>query len=195
MFLDGIARRPDIPEADRFPWTLPLFRELPELRFEKPVTFLVGENGSGKSTLLEALAVGMSAVAMGRDDLDRDDSLDPARRLAQGLHLRRQRHTKLRMFMRAEDAFGFVLRLRHEIDAGMRIRRELEARPPGTRLDMGAVFEASGAAALPGAMARTPTPGRMARAFCFSCRIGWHLAASTSSTSRRRRYRRSACWR
>ena len=28
-----------------------------ELRFDRPVTFLVGENGSGKSTLLEAIAV------------------------------------------------------------------------------------------------------------------------------------------
>ena len=32
-------------------------KDLDELVFEKPITFLVGENGSGKSTLLEALAV------------------------------------------------------------------------------------------------------------------------------------------
>ena len=32
-------------------------KDLKELVFEKPITFLVGENGSGKSTLLEALAV------------------------------------------------------------------------------------------------------------------------------------------
>ena len=167
MFLDAIARRPEIPEADQFPWTLPLFRDLPELRFEKPVTFLVGENGSGKSTLLEALALGMSAVAMGRDDLDRDDSLDPARRLARGLHMRRQRHAKVRMFMRAEDAFGFVLRLRREIDAGMRIRRDLEARPPGTRLDRGAVLEAGGAAALAGRYGENPDARSHGESFLF----------------------------
>lgn len=167
MFLDAIARRPQIQEADRFPWTLPLFRDLPDLRFAKPVTFLVGENGSGKSTLLEALAVGMSAVAIGRDDLDRDDSLDAARRLARGLHLRRQRHAKVRMFMRAEDTFGFVLRLRHEIGAGERIRRDLEAQPPGTRLDMGAVLEAGGAAELAGRYGANPDARSHGETFLF----------------------------
>jgi predicted ATPase len=116
MFLDGIARRPEIPEADRFPWTLPLFRDFQELRFSKPVTFLVGENGSGKSTLLEGLAVGMSAAAAGRDDLSRDDSLDAARRLARGLVMQRNRHARNRHFIRAEDVFGFVLRIKNEID-------------------------------------------------------------------------------
>jgi predicted ATPase len=116
MFLDSVARRPETPEADLFPWTLPLFRDLPELRFSKPVTFLVGENGSGKSTLLEGLAVGMSAAAAGRQDLGRDDSLEAARRLAAGLVMRRRRHARNRHFIRAEDVFGFVLRIKAEID-------------------------------------------------------------------------------
>lgn len=38
-----------------FPYFIPAIRDL-NLKFEKPVTFLVGENGSGKSTILEALA-------------------------------------------------------------------------------------------------------------------------------------------
>ncbi|KQR83898.1 AAA family ATPase [Sphingomonas sp. Leaf343] len=50
------------PEApvDRaaYPFCLPLFaREAFELRFDAPVTILVGENGVGKSTLLEGIAV------------------------------------------------------------------------------------------------------------------------------------------
>jgi predicted ATPase len=42
---------------DGYPFSLPAVRDLEKLRFEKPVTFLIGENGSGKSTLLEAIAI------------------------------------------------------------------------------------------------------------------------------------------
>ena len=50
----------DKPVVDRetYPFNIPLFGDPAfEVRFEKPVTILVGENGSGKSTLLEAIAV------------------------------------------------------------------------------------------------------------------------------------------
>lgn len=41
-----------------YPFCLPLFRGREfELRFERPVTIIVGENGTGKSTLLEGVAV------------------------------------------------------------------------------------------------------------------------------------------
>ena len=46
-----------IPDAGKFPYTLPAIRALTTLPFHPKVTFLVGENGSGKSTLLEAVAV------------------------------------------------------------------------------------------------------------------------------------------
>jgi predicted ATPase len=39
-----------------YPFDIPAVRELPAMRFDAPVTFLVGENGSGKSTVIEALA-------------------------------------------------------------------------------------------------------------------------------------------
>jgi predicted ATPase len=44
-------------DAERYPFNLPVVRNLDELVFHPKVTFLVGENGSGKSTLIEALAV------------------------------------------------------------------------------------------------------------------------------------------
>lgn len=50
--------RDRVPDAGRFPYTLPALRTLGRLAFHPKVTFLVGENGSGKSTLLEAVAVG-----------------------------------------------------------------------------------------------------------------------------------------
>ena len=49
--------RERVPSFDEFPFSVPSIRELYELEFPKPVTFLVGENGSGKSTIIEALAV------------------------------------------------------------------------------------------------------------------------------------------
>ena len=49
--------RERIPDAGKYPYTLPAVRGLAKLLFHPKVTFLVGENGSGKSTLLEAIAV------------------------------------------------------------------------------------------------------------------------------------------
>ncbi len=44
-------------DRTRYPFNLPVVRNLDELVFHPKVTFIVGENGSGKSTLIEALAV------------------------------------------------------------------------------------------------------------------------------------------
>lgn len=38
-----------------YPFTLPAVRELEKIRFDRPVTFLMGENGTGKSTLWRPL--------------------------------------------------------------------------------------------------------------------------------------------
>ena len=58
-YLSGVKLRRELPEGS-YLRRLPPVRYLmagTELRFDRPVTFLVGENGSGKSTLLEAIAV------------------------------------------------------------------------------------------------------------------------------------------
>lgn len=49
--------RERIPDASRFPYTLPVIRHLDTLTFHPKVTYFIGENGTGKSTLLEAIAV------------------------------------------------------------------------------------------------------------------------------------------
>jgi predicted ATPase len=126
LYLDGIRRRAAGDHASDFPWTVPVLRDLDELTFTQPVTFFVGENGSGKSTLLEGLAAAMQATAMGRQDIARDDTLAAARRFAEGLRVVRRRYPRVRMFMRAEDAFGFVLRVGDDM-------RELEAEEAALR--------------------------------------------------------------
>ena len=50
-------RRDKIDSFEKYPFALPVVRNLESLELHPAVTFLVGENGSGKSTLLEALAV------------------------------------------------------------------------------------------------------------------------------------------
>ena len=124
IFVTGVRRRP-ISEADasvdaeEFPLSLPLIRDLHELAFTTQVTFLVGENDSGKSTLLQGLAVGLGAVAVGGHDLQRDPNLEAARRFAGAFVSTRRRHARTRLLLRAEDVFGFVKRTnRHRCIGG-----------------------------------------------------------------------------
>jgi predicted ATPase len=57
--------RDKVPSFDAYPFTIPSIGALTNLRFDRPVTFLIGENGSGKSTLLEAIAVAWGLNAEG----------------------------------------------------------------------------------------------------------------------------------
>jgi len=54
-----------IPDADAYPWSLPVVRGLTTLNLDSPITFFVGENGAGKSTLVEAIAVALAVNAEG----------------------------------------------------------------------------------------------------------------------------------
>lgn len=121
MYLTSIRRKAGLP-AGGFPWGLPVLRDMGEVAFDAPVTFLVGENGCGKSTLLEGLAAGMSAIAIGSADIERDSSLGAARMVADGLVFARRGHPKTRAFLRAEDVLGFTRR----VERGMEELRELE---------------------------------------------------------------------
>ncbi|MEX0586319.1 MAG: AAA family ATPase, partial [Pirellulales bacterium] len=49
--------RDRIADTNRYPYSIPVIRNLDRLEFHTPVTFFVGENGTGKSTLLEAIAI------------------------------------------------------------------------------------------------------------------------------------------
>jgi predicted ATPase len=112
-----------------FPWSLPLICDLTELAFTTPVTFLVGENGSGKSTLLEGIAAGMDAVAAGSRDLRRDPTLQAARDFAAAFVFARSRHARTRLFLRAEDVFGYTGRLIADMDGLNAIEQELAQLP------------------------------------------------------------------
>ncbi|MFN7944952.1 MAG: AAA family ATPase [Blastocatellia bacterium] len=115
IHLKSISLKPLADSAADYPFNLPLVRNFRELEFRSPVTFLAGENGSGKSTLLEAVAAGIGSVAVGSDDVERDKSLHPARRLGRQLKFSWLHKTRLGFFLRAEDFFGFAKRMHHAV--------------------------------------------------------------------------------
>jgi predicted ATPase len=101
---------------------VPVVRAIDRLRFEAPVTFLVGENGSGKSTVLEALAIAAKAVTAGAEDAATDASLAGVRTLAGALRLSWTARTHRGFYLRAEDFFGYakrVARMRSELAADL----------------------------------------------------------------------------
>ena len=110
MYLDRVTRRLG-HQGEGFPWTVPLVAGLQDLRFTTSVTFLVGENGCGKSTLLEGLAWGMDATAVGSHHLGADPSLGGSRLFPQGFRFGRTAKAYTRLFLRAEDVFGFTNRV------------------------------------------------------------------------------------
>lgn len=56
-YLNSVTlKRAEVPDFDRYPFSIPAVRHLETLEFHPKVTFFVGENGSGKSTLLEGIA-------------------------------------------------------------------------------------------------------------------------------------------
>jgi predicted ATPase len=145
LYLTGIRRAAGPRGPARFPLTLPIFRDLERLDFRARVTFLVGENGCGKSTLLEGLAAGSAAVAVGGRDLERDPTLAAAWAFARGFRFRRARHPRVCLFLRAEDVFGFTLRLREDMEGLREVEDELRAaRPEGSGGQRRAVAAAAG---------------------------------------------------
>lgn len=66
LFIKGIRlNRNLVEDFDEYPFNIPIIKNLKEIRFEKPVTFIMGENGSGKSTIIEAIAISLELSAEG----------------------------------------------------------------------------------------------------------------------------------
>jgi predicted ATPase len=116
----------DTNGLDRFPFTVPAIRTLPELQLTTAVTFFVGENGTGKSTLLEAIAVAAGLPTVGSDEVAYDRTLGPQRALARELRLSWAPRSRRGFYLRAEDFFGYLKRQARD-DARL-TREKLELR-------------------------------------------------------------------
>jgi len=108
-------------QAERFPFSVPVVRELEKLSVDAPVTFLVGENGSGKSTILEGIAAAAGLPTIGTVGVDADETLGAQRALGRALRLTWRQRTRRGFFLRAEDFFGFTKSL-------SKLRAEMQAR-------------------------------------------------------------------
>jgi predicted ATPase len=97
---------------DSYPFSVPILNTMERLSFEKSVTIFVGENGSGKSTLLESLARAAGMITIGSEEVDKDVTLNPVQPLANSLRLVWNKRTHRGFFLRAEDFFGYVKRIR-----------------------------------------------------------------------------------
>jgi predicted ATPase len=95
--------------ADGYPFTVPVIRNLRELTFQSRICFFIGENGSGKSTLLEAVAAHYGFGREGgnrnfqNDTTDSNHSIDP---LVRALRLSFDNRTGAGFFLRAESLFN-----------------------------------------------------------------------------------------
>ena len=110
IHLQSVHLRP-IPQVAEFPFSLAVLKTFKELKFEKPITLLVGENGTGKSILLEALACAADMVVVGSESTRTDRSLTHARELGRYITLSWKKRPRRGFFLRAEDFFGYAWRL------------------------------------------------------------------------------------
>jgi len=117
--------------SNKYPFTIPVVRNFSKLEFTSPVTFFVGENGSGKSTLMEAIAVALNAVAVGSDNLRRDASLKDVTELADNMKFSSKGVHRRGFFLRAEDFFGFVKRIKSEIHEYQELEKEFDGKFEG----------------------------------------------------------------
>ena len=112
IHLQSVSKKPSFAaQRDEYPYNVPVIARLETVRFETPVTFLVGENGSGKSTLMEMIAAGCRLPAVGASDVEQDATLAPARQLARSFTFGWAKRNHRGFFLRAEDFFGFARRM------------------------------------------------------------------------------------
>ena len=107
-----------IPDATRYPFSIPAIRQMGELDLDAAVTIFVGDNGSGKSTLVEAIAVaaGFNAEGGSRNfnfkTRGSESELHACLRLVRGV-----RRPRDGFFLRAESFFNVATEI-EQLGAG-----------------------------------------------------------------------------
>ena len=137
MIISSVSLR-NFPEdkKEQFPWTLPLVANLEMLKFEKNISFFVGENGSGKSTILEAIAAKSEVVLAGSARYEEDESLKSAMELGSYLSIRYDDKSRGGFFIRAEDFIGFARSIKRQIRDLDKEIEDVKANFKGGNLDL-----------------------------------------------------------
>ena len=107
LFVTRISLERDrIPNFDNYPFNIEVIKELDQIKFNKPVTFLVGENGIGKSTFIEALAVQLGLNPEGGTQNFKFSTKNTHSVLSEYLRVSKFNHPKTKFFLRAESFYN-----------------------------------------------------------------------------------------
>ena len=95
---------------DKFPYNLPLFKNGLNIKFNKSITFLVGDNGTGKSTLLESIAsiIGFNSLGGSSDHHYDNEAISDNLKLADNIKIIWNLKTNKGFFFLAESYFTFI---------------------------------------------------------------------------------------
>lgn len=118
-------------DLDKYPFNLPLIKNLDSRQITREVTFLVGENGSGKSTLLEGIAAGSGLPVVEGEGRNKT-----AQKLADSLRLQWAINPHRGFFLTAEDFFGFIKQLKKRKSELLEKADELNQRFSGYGRDL-----------------------------------------------------------
>lgn len=110
LFIKKITLNHDeIQKQKKYPFNIPLIKNLQELYLEKPVTFLIGENGVGKSTFIEALAVACGLNAEGGTENFMFSTRETPYELSNYIEIDNfQRRVETKFFLRAESFYNLA---------------------------------------------------------------------------------------
>ena len=108
LFIKKITlERDKISNYNIYPFNIEIIKQLSEINFSKPVTFLVGENGIGKSTLIEALAVQVGLNPEGGTQNFNFSTRNTHSVLSDYIRVARFNKPKMKFFLRAESFYNF----------------------------------------------------------------------------------------
>ena len=99
--------REKIESFDEYPFNIDVVKDFNELKFDKPVTFFVGENGVGKSTFIEAIAVALVLPSEGGTENFRYETKNTTSILSKYLRISKVNNPKMKFFLRAESFYNF----------------------------------------------------------------------------------------
>lgn len=111
-----IFNREKVDNFDKYPFNIDIIKNLDELTFDSPVTFLVGENGVGKSTFIESLAISIGLNAEGGTQNFDFHTKDTHSSLSRYITVAKYGKPKTKFFLRAESFYNFQTEMQRLVE-------------------------------------------------------------------------------
>ena len=111
-----VFEKEEVKDFSKYPFNIEVIKNLEELEFTSPVTFLIGENGIGKSTLIEAIALSLGLPAEGGTENFQYNTKNTVSELHKYLRIYTYNHPKMKFFLRAESFYNFSTEQERLID-------------------------------------------------------------------------------